>query len=63
MGLAREVAPYVQVSPDEAPPRTHNPWEWRSAPLRRSVGYAWDDGTAGNKESREYDSEILVSQL
>lgn len=44
---AREAAPYVEVSSDEAPSLSSNPWEWRSAPYIGQWGYEWDDGSVG----------------
>lgn len=45
--VAREEAPYVEVSPAESPSRSHNPWEWRSAPYAGQWGTGWSSGTRG----------------
>ena len=44
---AREEAPYVDISPADAPTPSHNPWEWRSPPYVGQWGTQWSYGTRG----------------
>lgn len=46
---ARDVAPYVAISPDETPTPQHNPWQWRSAPYAGQWGTQGSYGTRGTR--------------
>lgn len=56
--LAREEAPYVEVSPGEAPTRSHNPWQWRSAPYDGQWGTQGSDGTRGTRWVSHFENRL-----
>lgn len=47
--MAREVAPYVELSPAEDPSRNANQWGSRSAPYQGMWGNSFSDGTRGDR--------------
>ncbi len=54
----REEAPYVDMSPAEAPTPSHNPWAWRSPPYSSQWGTAWSYGTRGWRCVSHYENRL-----
>ncbi len=55
---AREEAPYVEITPADAPTPSHNPWEWKSPPYVGQWGTQWYYGTRGTRWASHFESRI-----
>jgi hypothetical protein len=56
--MAREVAPYVELSPAELPSHSSNQWEARSAPYEGQWGISHSGGTRGDRWERHSENRL-----
>jgi len=54
--MADEEAPYVEVSPANAPTRIHNPWKWFSPPFFSGFGVSFGSGTRGTRSVSHFEN-------